>query len=151
MWTKFPILMLAALTSMMTYAGGAANTEQHNRSQDDYYASDLYEAITEAKIRTHHYDYSNEHRYNRTTSQSIRFSRMLNNELDNQIIETPSLGGVNESAQQEENENIKVAAIKTLQDQNKLTVNNDTNLAPQNTINITPMTNSNISIKVSPR
>lgn len=149
MWIKLPMIVLITIASVPAYAGGAANTEQHNRSQDDYYASDLYEAITEAKVRTHHYDYSNEHRYNRTTSQSIQFSRMLNNELDNQMIENPSLGGASENTQ--EDGNVKVAAVKTLQDNEKLTAGTGTVIAPKTTINITPITNSNISINISPR
>lgn len=56
---------------------------------DEYYSSDIYNAIKEAKVRTHHYDYSNSLRYNRTTSQSIQIPRLLNQEMAITIIETP--------------------------------------------------------------
>ncbi len=64
-----------------------ANNSVHD---DEYYSSDIYNAIKEAKIRTHHYDYSNSLRYNRTTSQSIQIPRLLNQEMAITIIETPT-------------------------------------------------------------
>lgn len=59
--------------------------------EDEYYSSDIYNAIKEAKVRTHHYDYSNSLRYNRTTSQSIQIPRLLNQEMAITIIETPEV------------------------------------------------------------
>lgn len=56
---------------------------------DEYYSSDIYNAIKEAKVRTHHYDYSNSLRYERTTSQSIQIPRLMNQEMAKTIIETP--------------------------------------------------------------
>lgn len=57
--------------------------------EDQYYSSDIFNAINEAKIRTHHYDYSQSLRYDRTTSQSIQIPRLLNQEMAKTIIETP--------------------------------------------------------------
>lgn len=54
---------------------------------DQYYSDDIFTAIEEAKQRTHHYDYSRAHRYNRSTSQSIQIPRLLNSEMDKQVIE----------------------------------------------------------------
>ncbi len=84
-------LMLSVIACHVSAGGKSATSEDFRKAQDDYYANDLDAAITEARERTHHYDYSSEFRYERTTSQSIRFSRMLNNELEQQRIETASL------------------------------------------------------------
>ncbi|WP_420589735.1 hypothetical protein [Bacterioplanoides sp.] len=54
---------------------------------DEYYSDDIFTAIEEAKHRTHHYNYSRHKRYNRTTSQSIDIPRLLNSEMDEQVIE----------------------------------------------------------------
>ncbi|MGB0502438.1 MAG: hypothetical protein ACPGGD_00220 [Thalassolituus sp.] len=150
MWIQSPSMILIAVFSLSSLAGGAVNTEQHQRAQDDYYASDLHTAITEAKVRTHHYDYSNEHRYNRTTSQSIQFSRMLNNELDSQVIETPSLGGVNET-NTDESDNLNVATVNMLQEQDNLSLDGGNMTAPQTSVNLPPLQNNNITISVTPR
>ncbi|MCD8523564.1 MAG: hypothetical protein LRY66_12240 [Saccharospirillaceae bacterium] len=56
---------------------------------DEYYSNDIFTAIEEARQRTHHYDYSHAQRYNRSTSQSIPFSRLLNKEMAQTIVETP--------------------------------------------------------------
>jgi len=85
-------LLACSATSLAWADGKQATMRDHYKAQDDYYASDLDAAISEAKERTHHYDYSSEFRYERTTSQSIRFSRMLNDELDEQVVESESLG-----------------------------------------------------------
>ncbi|MEK9713949.1 MAG: hypothetical protein VW258_15415, partial [Thalassolituus sp.] len=85
-------LLVCSAASLSLADGKQATLRDHYKAQDDYYASDLDAAITEAKQRTHHYDYSSEFRYDRTTSQSIRFSRMLNDELDKQVVESESLG-----------------------------------------------------------
>ena len=85
-------LLACGATSLAWADGKQATMRDHYKAQDDYYASDLDAAISEAKERTHHYDYSSEFRYERTTSQSIRFSRMLNDELDEQVVESESLG-----------------------------------------------------------
>jgi hypothetical protein len=147
---KSLVSLIAVVLSVSSLAGGAVNTEQHQRAQDDYYASDLHTAITEAKVRTHHYDYSNEHRYNRTTSQSIQFSRMLNNELDSQMIETPSLGGVNET-NTDESDNLNVATVNMLQEQDNLSLDSGNITAPQTSVNLPPLQNNNITISVTPR
>ncbi len=84
-------LMLSVIACHVSAGGKSATSEDFRKAQDDYYANDLDAAITEARERTHHYDYSSEFRYERTTSQSIRFSRMLNTELEQQRIETASL------------------------------------------------------------
>jgi hypothetical protein len=150
MWIKSSVSLVVIVLSMSSLAGGAANTQQHQRAQDDYYASDLNAAITEAKVRTHHYDYSNEHRYNRTTSQSIQFSRMLNNELDSQMIETPSLGGVNETST-DESDNLNVATVNMLQEQDNLSLDGGNMTAPPTSVNLPPLQNNNITISVTPR
>ena len=147
---KSLVSLIAVVLSVSSLAGGAVNTEQHQRAQDDYYASDLHTAITEAKVRTHHYDYSNEHRYNRTTSQSIQFSRMLNNELDSQMIETPSLGGVNET-NTDESDNLNVATVNMLQEQDNLSLDSGNITAPQTSVKLPPLHNNNITISVTPR
>ena len=84
-------LMLSVIACHVSAGGKSATSEDFRKAQDDYYANDLDAAINEARERTHHYDYSSEFRYERTTSQSIRFSRMLNTELEQQRIETASL------------------------------------------------------------
>ena len=60
-------------------------------AQDDYYSRDIFQAIHEARKHTHHYDYSNALRYNRSTSQSIRIPRLLNQEMAQTIVETPDI------------------------------------------------------------
>lgn len=67
--------------------------------KDDYYSDDLEAAVTEAKQRTHHYDYSNTLRYNRTTSQSIEIPRLQNQDLAYTAIETPALAPTASSAE----------------------------------------------------
>jgi hypothetical protein len=49
---------------------------------DDYYASDLLDAVDQAKSYPHHYDYSTTYRYKRTTAQSIELNRLNLTELD---------------------------------------------------------------------
>jgi len=70
----------------------AATSSELRKHNDDYYSNDLETAVEEARNRTHHYDYSNSLRYERTTSQSIRFTRLANDDLEETTIETPSLG-----------------------------------------------------------
>lgn len=90
-----PILLIALLAPGISMAGNTlVNTEEVSQLQDDYYASDLDAAITQARRQTHHYDYSSPYRYDRTTSQSILFPRMRNTELEQQRIETVSLASV---------------------------------------------------------
>ena len=84
-------VLLTVIACQASAGGKSATPEDFRKAQDDYYANDLDAAISEARERTHHYDYSSEFRYERTTSQSIRFSRMLNTELEQQRIETASL------------------------------------------------------------
>lgn len=55
---------------------------------DDYYSDDIFEAINEAKKRPHHYDYSRQKRYNRTTTQSIEIPRLLNTEMKETSIQS---------------------------------------------------------------
>lgn len=89
------ILLIAFLALGISVAGNTlANSEEVSQLQDDYYASDLDAAITQARRQTHHYDYSSPYRYDRTTSQSILFPRMGNTELEQQRIETVSLASV---------------------------------------------------------
>lgn len=61
---------------------------------DNYYSSDLYQAINEARQHTHHYDYSNALRYERSTSQSIQIPRLLLNEMEQMVIKTPELAEI---------------------------------------------------------
>ncbi len=56
---------------------------------DEYYSSDLYRAIEQARISTHHYDYSQPLRYNRSTALSIPLDPLLNQELSTTLIEAP--------------------------------------------------------------
>lgn len=56
---------------------------------DEYYSSDLYRAVEQARISTHHYDYSSALRYNRSTALSISLDPLLNQELSQTLIETP--------------------------------------------------------------
>jgi hypothetical protein len=51
-------------------------------AMDDYYANDLLDAIDQAKLSPHHYDYSTAYRYKRTTAQSIELNRLNLSELD---------------------------------------------------------------------
>jgi len=55
---------------------------------DDYYSGDIFEAIEEAKKRPHHYDYSRQKRYNRTTTQSIEIPKLMNKEMAGMSIES---------------------------------------------------------------
>lgn len=82
---KFQLAILLLLVSSPSLWANNAVLE------DEYYSSDIYNAIKEAKVRTHHYDYSNSLRYNRTTSQSIQIPRLLNQEMAITIIETPEV------------------------------------------------------------
>lgn len=65
-----------------------------NGYADEYYSEDIFTAIAEAKERTHHYDYSNALRYNRSTSQSIQIPRLLIREMGQTSIETPELADI---------------------------------------------------------
>ncbi|GGY36620.1 hypothetical protein GCM10011297_07160 [Bacterioplanes sanyensis] len=58
-------------------------------NQDNYYSDDLFEAIEAARQYTHHYDYSQPYRYNRTTSLSIELPRLLNQEMAQKYVMTP--------------------------------------------------------------
>ncbi|WP_157729712.1 hypothetical protein [Bacterioplanes sanyensis] len=58
-------------------------------NQDNYYSDDLFEAIEQARKYSHHYDYSQPYRYNRTTSQSIDIPRLLNQEMAQKYVMTP--------------------------------------------------------------
>ncbi len=49
---------------------------------DGYYSNDLLGAVDEAKERPHHYDYSNNYRYKRTTAQSIQLNPINLNDLE---------------------------------------------------------------------
>lgn len=70
---------------------------------DEYYSDDIFTAIAEAKLRTHHYDYSNALRYNRSTSQSIQIPRLLLNEMGQTAIETPELAEIEGQGQNPNN------------------------------------------------
>lgn len=76
--TKYVLLLPALCLSL----SAAAVSPQH----DEYYSDDIFTAIEEAKHRTHHYNYSRSKRYNRSTSQSIQIPRLLNTEMDEQVI-----------------------------------------------------------------
>lgn len=49
---------------------------------DNYYSDDLLDAVDQAKMKPHHYDYSNQFRYKRSTAQSIDLNRLDLDELD---------------------------------------------------------------------
>ena len=85
--------LLCALTNL------AFADASYPGDKDDYYSDDLEAAVTEAKQRTHHYDYSNTLRYNRTTSQSIEIPRLQNQDLAYTAIETPALAPTAASAE----------------------------------------------------
>lgn len=55
--------------------------------QDNYYSNDLDNAVHQAKENPHHYDYSSNYRYKRTTAQSIELNRLDLNELDETRLE----------------------------------------------------------------
>lgn len=82
-------MMIRLTTFLLLFVYPAWLWASNGQHQDDYYSSDIYNAIKEAKIRTHHYDYSSSLRYDRTTSQSIQIPRLLNQEMAKTIIETP--------------------------------------------------------------
>lgn len=73
-------MLLALLTSGLTHVSVQA---------DEYYSSDLYRAVEQARISSHHYDYSSALRYNRSTALSISLDPLLNQELSQTLIETP--------------------------------------------------------------
>lgn len=54
---------------------------------DGYYTDDISKAVSEARERSHHYDYSGTYRYKRTTAQSIDIQRLDYEDLDNTSIE----------------------------------------------------------------
>ena len=68
---------------------------------DDYYSDDIFEAIDEAKKRPHHYDYSRQKRYNRTTTQSIEIPRLLNAEMKETSIQSTQTSEQNNSLPQD--------------------------------------------------
>jgi len=76
-------------TFPLTLALVMASTASIATPRDQYYSTDIFTAIEEARERTHHYDYSRATRYNRSTSQSIQFPRLLNKEMAQTVIETP--------------------------------------------------------------
>ena len=85
-------LLFVTLLSFPAVAEKAATDIQLKKSNDDYYSDNLDAAVEEARKRTHHYDYSSTLRYERTTSQSIQFPRLLNTELETTAVESLSLG-----------------------------------------------------------
>ena len=68
---------------------------------DDYYSDDIFEAINEAKKRPHHYDYSSQKRYNRTTTQSIEIPRLMNAEMKETSIQSAQANDVNANLPQD--------------------------------------------------
>ena len=68
---------------------------------DDYYSDDIFEAINEAKKRPHHYDYSSQKRYNRTTTQSIEIPRLMNAEMKETSIQSAQASDVNANLPQD--------------------------------------------------
>src|SRR5690554_709714 len=85
-------MMIRLATFLLLFVYPAWLWASNGQHQDDYYSSDIYNAIKEAKIRTHHYDYSRNLRYDRTTSQSSQIPRSLNRDMANTSIETPAAG-----------------------------------------------------------
>lgn len=81
--------MRTAAISLLTLLAATTLSVRAANPHDEYYSNDIFTAIEEAKQRTHHYDYSRAQRYNRSTSQSIQFSRLLNKEMAQTIVETP--------------------------------------------------------------
>ena len=75
------------LLTLIAIATLSSQTFAVSPQHDEYYSDDIFTAIEEAKHRTHHYNYSRHKRYNRTTSQSIDIPRLLNSEMDEQVIE----------------------------------------------------------------
>lgn len=71
---KITLIILLALTLPMT-----SNSIE---PIDGYYSNDLLGAVDEAKERAHHYDYSNNYRYKRTTAQSIQLNPINLNDLE---------------------------------------------------------------------
>ncbi len=51
-------------------------------AMDNYYSNDLIDAVDTAKEKPHHYDYSNNYRYKRTTAQSIQLNQLNLDELE---------------------------------------------------------------------
>jgi len=68
---------------------------------DDYYSDDIFEAINEAKKRPHHYDYSSQKRYNRTTTQSIEIPRLMNAEMKETSIQSAQTNDANANLPQD--------------------------------------------------
>jgi hypothetical protein len=113
--------------------------------RDDYYSDDLEAAVTEAKQRTHHYDYSNTLRYNRTTSQSIEIPRLQNPDLAYTAIETPALAASAESLNIEQSvdpllSNKEAHALSVIQEPKtgllNIGINNAPTLAPSVTVTV---------------
>lgn len=77
--------LLFAIIVTLSSAPSVAVSPQH----DEFYSSDMYQAIKEAKQRTHHYDYSRARRYHRTTSQSVDLPRLLNSEMAGTTVKAP--------------------------------------------------------------
>ena len=85
------------LAATLSFCAAAVNPH------DEYYSNDIFTAIEEARQRTHHYDYSHAQRYNRSTSQSIQFSRLLNKEMAQTIVKTPDSIDVDPHTQNTDN------------------------------------------------
>lgn len=75
---------------------------------DGYYTDDISRAVKDARERTHHYDYSSNYRYKRTTAQSIDIQRLDYEELDNTMVE----GAVSASAAGKADPNDDKAVLK---------------------------------------
>jgi hypothetical protein len=89
-------------------------------AMDDYYANDLLDAVDQAKLSPHHYDYSTNYRYKRTTAQSIELNRLNLSELDETALKSEA--GV--FAVTEDKDSITIPADNNSLNDNNLNDNN---------------------------
>ena len=92
---------------------------------DNYYANDLSAAISQAKQQPHHYDYSNNYRYKRTTVQSIELNKLDFEELD----DTRLSMGPEQEAQQSPSNRMTLLENNTENNQTRIE-DNSLNRAP---------------------
>lgn len=119
LWFKRILGIMTIVSALTTYA-------------DEYYSEDIFTAIAEAKIRTHHYDYSSSLRYNRSTSQSIQIPRLLVKEMEQTSIETPELSSIEGQGSANQAEAPNTAASAPLEQRPTAAATNPSNITLNN-------------------
>jgi len=137
----------AFLTSILLFSIPSWAANPH----DDYYSGDIFEAIEEAKKRPHHYDYSSQKRYNRTTTQSIEIPKLLNREMAGMSIESRGSGTPESSALDTYHDNNEEDSLKRLNNLKSTGVSNKGQQVQTVPLNMNPNVNNQGSISVISR